>query len=290
MNDFLNEYKLIVSLVMIAAFVLIRWAVIRLLRSRAKGDDVLLKHWANTTTNATQFIIVIGLIIIWGSELRYAALSVAAFIVAIVIATREFIQNFLGAVYLASSRPFSIGEWISIDGHVGEVVRSDWLTTAILEVDMEGQSYAYTGKTLIIPNNQFVVKTVYNLNYMRRYISHTFSIVREAEHVNVFEIKELILARAKEYSRSFTDVAERYNSLIETRLGIEITGPEASVRISTNDTGRNVFTISLFCPTEKAVFIEQKLTEDFMLRWYQLLEQPQLQSGETATRDNNSNE
>jgi small-conductance mechanosensitive channel len=275
---------------MIAAFVLIRWAVIRLLRSRAKGDDVLLKHWANTTTNATQFIIVIGLIIIWGSELRYAALSVAAFIVAIVIATREFIQNFLGAVYLASSRPFSIGEWISIDGHVGEVVRSDWLTTAILEVDMEGQSYAYTGKTLIIPNNQFVVKTVYNLNYMRRYISHTFSIVREAEHVNVFEIKELILARAKEYSRSFTDVAERYNSLIETRLGIEITGPEASVRISTNDTGRNVFTISLFCPTEKAVFIEQKLTEDFMLRWYQLLEQPQLQSGETATRDNNSNE
>lgn len=276
MNGLFNENKLIASLVMIAAFVLIRWIVIRLLRSNFKGDDELLNHWINTITNATQLLIVVGLMIIWVSELRYAALSVAAFIVAIVIATREFIQNFLGTLYLASSRPFSIGDWISIDGHVGEVVRSDWLTTAILEVDMEGKSYAYTGKTLVIPNNQFVVKAVYNFNHMRRYISHKFSIVREAGPVNLFELKEYMLTKAREYTRSFNDVAERYNSLIENRLGIEISGPEASVRITTNDEGRNIFTLSLFCPTEQAVIIEQKLMQDFMACWYCLLRGDQI--------------
>jgi len=108
---------------------------------------------------------------------------------------------------------------------------------------------------------------------MRRYIGHTFSIVREADSVNLFELKDLMLEKAREYSGSFNDVAERYNSLIQNRMGIEISGPEASVRISTSDEGRDVFTLSLFCPTEQAVNIEQKLTRDFMTAWYALREE-----------------
>ncbi len=268
MSGFLNENKLIASLTLIVAMLVVRTLLGRLLEKKAGDDAELAKHWANTLNNTTQLLIVLGLMIVWVTELRYAALSVAAFIVAIVIATREFIQNFLGALYIASSRPFSIGDWVSIDNHVGEVVRSDWLTTTMLEIDVEDKSYAYSGRTLVVPNNQFVTKTTLNLNYMRRYISHSFALVRDPDEINLFDAKDMILAKAEDYCRSFSDVAERYNSRIETRMGVAIPGPKASVRISTSILGKNVFTVSIFCPTEEVVNIEQKVTEDFMAYWY----------------------
>ena len=64
-------------------------------------------------------------------------------------------------------------------------------------------------------------------------------------------------------------MATRYNSLIEKRLDIKISGPEPRVRITTTPEGYNIFTVSLFCPTEDAVGIEQKVTEDFMRFWYE---------------------
>jgi hypothetical protein len=104
---------------------------------------------------------------------------------------------------------------------------------------------------------------------MRRYVTHTFSISRNTDDVNLFAIKEQILEKIREYSEHFHEVATRYNSLIEKRLDIKISGPEPKVRITTTPEGYNIFTISLFCPTEEAVGIEQKVTEDFMRFWFE---------------------
>jgi small-conductance mechanosensitive channel len=142
------------------------------------------------------------------------------------------------------------------------------LSTTLLEVDMASRSYGYTGKTLLIPNNQFVASSVQNLNFMRRYVSHSISIIRDAEPTNVFHFREAILKNVKEYCAPFEEVALRYNGLIEKRLGISLAGPEASVRVTTTNLGKNEFTITLFCPTNEAVGIEQRLIEDFMGLWY----------------------
>ncbi len=268
MSQLVIENKLIASVVLVLLMLALRWGISRFLEKRSGGDSEVLQSWRNSLNNVTQLLIVIGLIIIWVAELRYAALSVAAFIAAIVIATREFIQNFLGALYITSSRPFAIGDWVSIHGQVGEAVRSDWLTTTLLEVDFENKTYAYTGRTLVVPNNQFVTNTVQNLNFMRRYIAHTFDIVREPDEINPFEAKAMILAKAEEYCSGFNHVAERYNSKIEMKLGGDIAGPETSVRISSTNIGKNVIRVSIFCPTAEVVSIEQKITEDFMAWWY----------------------
>ena len=263
MGGFINENKLIASIILVALLLLLRWVISRLLQRKAEGDTELFKNWSNTLTNTTQLLIVLGLMIIWVTELRYAALSVAAFIVAIIVATREFVQNFLGALYMASVRPFSIGEWIRIGDSVGEVVRSDWLTTVLLEVDVVDKTYKFTGKTLVIPNNQFIASPVQNLNFMRRYIVHSFSLVREPGGLNGVAVKNFLRARAEQYCQPFSDVAERYNEMIEHRLGIEIPGPEASVRLETTNVGKTQFTVSIFCPTGEVVTIEQKITDDF---------------------------
>ena len=182
MNELISGNKLAASLALIIISWAIRWIIVRHLSNRPSGDDDLPKRWINTAKNTINLVIMIGLIIIWLSELRFMALSIAAFAVALVVATREFIQCFLGSVYQASNRTFSVGDWIRIGNHYGEVVRSDWLSTTLLEIDLDSMTYGYTGKTLVIPNNQLVTNTVQNLNFMRRYVSHSFSITREAEH------------------------------------------------------------------------------------------------------------
>ncbi len=66
------------------------------------------------------------------------------------------------------------------------------------------------------------------------------------------------------YSK-YIDVAPRYNGVIEKRAGIDIPDAEPKIHIhTTNDTAKNVLTITLFCPTQQAVSIEQQVTEDLM--------------------------
>lgn len=269
MQSFVVEHKLLVSLLLILVATLVRYLAVRYIHKLPRDDNDLPRRWSNGIRNIMTTLVVVGLIVIWLSELRFLALSIATFTVALIIASREFIQCFLGTLYQASTRPFSIGDWIKIGLHTGEVASSDWLTTKILEIDVSANDYSYTGKTIAIPNNQFFTNPVYNLNFMRRYVSHTFEIIREADQVNVVKAKQLILDNANHYCEPFHEVAQRYSNLIEKRLGVEIPGPNPSVRISTTELGKNRFIVTIFCPTTEAVEIEQKLTDDFMEYWYQ---------------------
>ncbi|TAA45104.1 MULTISPECIES: mechanosensitive ion channel family protein [Corallincola] len=267
-HELIVDNKLIASVILVITALLLRWLLLRLIGKRKKHEEDLPQRRINGLNNATSLLLMVGLIAIWMSELRYFALSMAAFAVAFVVATREYIQCMLGAIYIASTRPFVVGDWIQVGDYSGEVVSSDWLTTSLLEIDLESQSYGYSGKTLILPNNLFATKGVHNLNFMRRYVAHSFTIVRDPDWVNVFAAKQYILDCTNASCEPFQDVAERYNAMIEKRLGIPISGPHADVRISTNATAKNLFTITLFCPTQEAVRIEQEITEKFMAFWY----------------------
>ncbi|WP_417505405.1 mechanosensitive ion channel family protein [Marinomonas gallaica] len=263
-----DNFEYIATLLWILGVVLVGRYVKRLLRANEKLDVDRKRRRLNTVDNVFNLLIVIGLVIIWSAELQDIAISIAAFMVALVIATKEFISCIVGAFYKASTRPYTVGDWVRIGNYDGEVTDSDWLSTTLFEVDFKGGSYAYTGRTTVVPNSVLLTNSVQNLNYMRRYIEHTFSISRLTDDVNLFEIKEPILAKIKEYSEHFHEVAIRYNNLIEKRLDIKIAGPEPSVRVRTTIEGYNVFTVSLFCPTQEASEIEQKVTEDFMRIWF----------------------
>lgn len=272
MSELIIQHQLIASILLMVTILLARWLGIYYLQKLLTGKDESPRRWINSIKNIANFLIVIGLIIIWLSELRFVALSIATFVVALVIATREFIQCFLGSLYQAGTRAFTIGDWVKIGNHCGEVVRSDWLSTTLMEIDMATLSYSYTGKTIVIPNSQFVVNPIENLNVMRHYVAHSFSITRNADFINVYDAKTHIMNKVNEYCVDFQDVAIRYNALMEKRMGVSLPGPEPSVRVTTTNIGANMFTVTIFCPTSEAVNIEQQITEDFMGYWYMALE------------------
>ena len=265
---FAADYKLLTSAVIVILFLALQRLVLRLIRmrSRRKGEDR--RHTLNLLEQISNGLLFILLIMVWSSEIQSLAISIAAFMVAIVIAMREFIQCFLGFIYYLGAKPFRVGDWVQINQAVGEVVEMDWAKTALLEVDPD--NYTYTGKHVYVPNNQLVTQVVRNLNFLRRYNLHKFSLTTEAK-VNPYSLLPAFVARAKAHCEFYRDVAERYKGLIERHLDVEFIHIDPTISVETNELAHNVVTIELFCPTDAAHDLQQKISADWMNLWYKAL-------------------
>lgn len=266
MLEFLNNHFLL-SLLTVFLLLLLRALLLWQVRHRSDLFGESQRRWSSHIKNYTAMVMVFALFAIWMRELQDFIFSIAAFFVAIVIAFKEFLLCLVGSLYQAASRPFSVGDWIQVNGHTGEVVDRDWVSTTLLDIDVENGNFDFTGKTLELPNSIFLSNVVKKLHFMRRYVVHRFSIHRPAE-VNLCTLRPLVLSSARRACAHFRDVAERYQSLIQKRLGIDLPGPDPEVRISTTEIGVNVMTISLFCPVNEALAIEQIVTEKLMTAWY----------------------
>nr|WP_255522914.1 mechanosensitive ion channel domain-containing protein [Neiella litorisoli] len=216
-------------------------------------------------------VLLIGFI--WLSELQNVALSLAAFMVAIVVATKEFLQCLLGFFVWSLNRQFRIGDWVDINGLTGQVVDVDWVKTTIQEVNVAGD-YSYTGKTLYIPNNTLLLYPAKNLNFMRRYVMHSFSVVREA-NVNIEPIFEPLQRELETLVEPFRETASRYSGFLHQRMDVEATQVAPSINLSTTELGKNKLTITLFCPTEQVGELQQQATRAFLRLWHEIQpEQP----------------
>ncbi|MFT4724080.1 MAG: small-conductance mechanosensitive channel [Colwellia sp.] len=262
LSTVLANNKFVIALLFIFLFYMIKHLIVIRIKQKSKQDKRL---QIDVVNNIFTVLIIVMVFNIWSEEIQKFAFSIAAFIVAIVLATREFIQCFIGFIYILSSRPFRIGDWVKVGNHYGEVHSTDWAKLTLLEVNID--DYQYTGKTLYLPNSQLITSVIKNLNFLKRYAIHHFTIVRD-DSVNPFEFIDELYTRASLYCSDFKEVAIRYNQLIENRLEVHIAGPEPHIQVATSELGDTQIFFTIFCPTEIALEIEQKLTADFMSLWF----------------------
>jgi small-conductance mechanosensitive channel len=258
------ENKLIVTIVLTFLALSFKYLLIKLVRKKAKSKGEDNRDLESNIRNFLNFILVLLLFSLWAGELQKFALSIAAFAVAIVLATREFIQCIIGFFYLMSTRPFRVGDWMQVGDYVGEVSQIEWIKTTVLEVNIH--TYQYTGKTLFIPNNKLITSTIKNLNFMKRYAMHHFTITKDTL-VNPFLFTAKLLRKANLYCKEFKEVAARYNQSIEHKMQVTIAGPVPQIEVGTTELGYTKLDFTIFCPTDKAIEIEQQLTADFMHFW-----------------------
>jgi small-conductance mechanosensitive channel len=258
--DVFLDYKLVTSVLLILGSLSVKYFLKKGLKYIAKKKKSDHRYLVNSVNNFYNLLLVIVLFYLWSGELQQFAFSIAAFVVAIVLATREYIQCLIGFLYVTSTRPFRVGDWVQTGQFCGEVTATDWAKLTMLEIDQS--NYSYTGKTLFVPNNQSITQPIKNLNFLKRYVPHSFTITMENNY-DPYQNFDMLLDKAKEYCVDFQGVAERYNALIERSLDITLAGPDPSIGISTTLMGRVNTCFTVFCPTEKAAEIEAMLTRDF---------------------------
>ena len=265
-NDIIN-HKLFISLLIILCLSGLRFLLIHLIKRKSNVLSDQQRRWIYRIKNVALAFILFTLVFIWWPELRQFALSIAAVAVAFVIASKELILCISGTVLRTASGNISIGDWVEVGDIRGEIIDQNVLATVLQEVNNNGNSYNYTGKTITLPNSVFLIEPIKNLNFMRRFVFHNFSIVTEPK-VNVFDAKQMIMENIEKYSADFVELGARYHAFIVQRSGMDIPPPIPSVNISTTNLGKSVFSVTIFCPTQQAVEIEQKVTKDFLDFFY----------------------
>ncbi|MBY8095637.1 mechanosensitive ion channel family protein [Vibrio fluvialis] len=261
--DYLLTHKLIFTLIILLFAVFMR----RVALSQIRGDAAFLtehqRKWMSSTKNGTFAATLFVLFVLWQPEISQFALSVTAIAVAIVVASKEIILCFTGSIQRASSRSFRIGDWIEVGKLSGEVIEHNMMATVIQEIDLQHGQYHYTGKTATLPNSMFFTFPVKNLNFMKRYVFHNFTVV-VPEFVNLYPLVPVMHERIEEHFSHFIDVARRYNSMIEKHAGVDLPNAEPHIDITSAPAGEQIVHFMIFCPTERATQLEQLIRRDFM--------------------------
>lgn len=258
----LSQSKLILSAIVLLSLLVVRRSLTMSAQRKFKNDIERKRRWNSGIKNTTSLLLIIGLASVWFDEIQNFAISIAAFIVAIVLATREYIQCILASLYQTTARQYRVGDWVEVDGTAGEVANTDWITTTLYELSIKCGRYQYTGRTLVIPNNLFITRSFTKLNYMRRYVNHSFSLISDKSE-NPLEMQQYLQNVLAESCADFQDTADRYRSVIERKLEITIPGEKNRVLLGTTEIGHLRYTINIFCPTELAKDIEQNISVEF---------------------------
>ncbi|ABV88051.1 mechanosensitive ion channel family protein [Shewanella pealeana] len=266
--EFLLEHKLLLTILIIVLISMIK----RLVISQIRGDVAFLtevqRKWMSRTKNGTFLLIIVILFMLWQTEISKFALSVTAIAIAFVVASKEIILCFTGSIQRASSRSFVIGDWIEVGKICGEVIEHNLMATVIQEIDLHHGQYHFTGKTATLPNSMFFSYAVKNLNFMKRYVYHDFQIT-VVEFVNLYPLFPELYEKIEAHCEEFSEVAKRYNSVIEKHAGVDLPGAEPHIHITSGINGEQFVHIMIFCPTEQAIHLEQLIREDFMIAYHE---------------------
>jgi len=207
--------------------------------------------------------LVIGLFMISTGQIQSVLLSLTAVTVAIVIATKELLMCVSGFLLRTTGKLFSVGDWIECNGMRGEVTDLTLLSTTLLERETGARGYGFNGRTLILPNSVFLSHPVHREFPGRSFVSHRFAITLE-NPIDASTAVDWLAQRASEVCQPFIEEARTRKASLQRKMGVTLSGVEPTVTMSTTDLGKIQLHIALFCPTAKAVELEQSITADFL--------------------------
>lgn len=264
LGELLSASSILTSLVFVVVLLLVRRLAIRHVWRDAEVLSKDQRSWIIRIKNASAFVLVLGLVLIWAPQLHTFALSLAAFAVAVVIATKEMILCVMGAIVRVTTAPFRTGDWITIDGTTGEVVDIDAFSFRLQEVDMKGKSYQFTGRTISIPNSKLFSSNVENANFFKSYVFEDIRIAITHADIDPAAAMQKLREVSEKYFVPYRNEAVAFNRKIRRRSGVGIGAAEPSFDISTSDVGNYFFQVKMFLPTIAAASVRADITHDFL--------------------------
>jgi small-conductance mechanosensitive channel len=109
------------SVILIVTVLALRALLGRFIR-RSVASTELRRKWMVQSRNGLLLLLMLGLVLIWGEELRTLALSIVAIAVAFVVATKELILCVIGTLLKTVSNSFNLGDRIQVKDFRGDVI------------------------------------------------------------------------------------------------------------------------------------------------------------------------
>lgn len=119
----------------------------KLLKLSSKNNDRKTRTIVNLISNIARaiiiFIAIIMILEIYGIDTKSLVASLSVVGVIVGLAVQDILKDLISGISIIFEGQYSIGDWININGFIGEVLPTNLKTTKIR---------AYTGEVKIIPN------------------------------------------------------------------------------------------------------------------------------------------
>lgn len=221
------------------------------------------RRWLSQARLAGFAILAIGLIVIWASEIRTLALSVAALAVAIVIGLKELLACVLGSFVKTSNQSFRIGDRIVVGEHRGDVIEATLLATTLLEVGPGSHGQSFTGRSIVLPNSIFLTTPILNESLGQHHCLHLFSVNLEAEKFDWPQAKEALEELARREARRYLRRTQRLMDRYAQSKTIESQSVEAQVLYDLSQAKEVKFWVRIPCRHRDRAEVEQRILSDF---------------------------
>lgn len=153
--------KILWSLVIGLAFVLLRHAMVWLVNKRV--EDTARRYIAVKTVSYLFGIgAALALARIWLGGITGLAASIGIISAGVAIALHAPVTNFAGWIFLTVRRPFTVGDRIQIGEYAGDVIDLRLFAFSLVEIGNWVDADQSTGRILHVPNGRVFQETVAN--------------------------------------------------------------------------------------------------------------------------------
>ena len=171
-----NEAKAVVSVLVIFAYVFVRWLVLRIVHRQVKDEEV----WYRTrkiVTYVAFFLIVLTLVRIWVVPFGDLATYLGLVSAGVAVALADVLKNMVGWVYILSRRPFRVGDRIETHAFSGDVIDIRLFRFSILEIGNWVRGDHSTGRIVHVPNQIVFTGPIANYTEGFEFIWHEIPIL-----------------------------------------------------------------------------------------------------------------
>lgn len=245
------------TLVLLVIVLLVRAVLSKLIRTSIRSTE-LRRKWLVQTRNGLILLFLLGLVMIWGEELRTLALSIVAIAVAFVVATKELIMCFMGSLVKGGARSFDIGDRIQVKDFRGDVIDQNLLATTILEVGPGKLTHQRTGRATVIPNSLFVSEPVINESFTEDYVLHVFTVPFKRED-DWQKAQKVLLEVAQAQCQPYLESARKYMRRLGDRSGLEVPMVDPRVSLQVPVAGEMHLVVRYPCRPAQRSAIEQAI-------------------------------
>jgi small-conductance mechanosensitive channel len=203
-------------------------------------------------------LLVSGLILIWGSEIKTIAFSLVALAVAIAIATKELLMCLMGSFLKTSTQAFRIGDRIEVSGIRGDVVDHGMVTTSLLEI---GADHRFSGRWVTLPNSIYLNHPVLNESLGQHHCLHGIDFHFDQVKENWLEayrlLEKLVHKEAEPYLKSMGKLMQAYSQ----KRAIEAPSVEPSVDLDFSHPGHVRIHCRIPCRMGDREIIQKRISE-----------------------------
>ncbi len=260
-NVYMN--KVLLSVVALICIFIFRAIIARALNNATSMKIERRRKWFVNLNSFISFLILLTTAILWADELKSLAFSLAAILVAIIIASKEFILNFFGGIFKISQNSFHIGDRIEINGLRGDVIDRSLFSTKVLEIGPGHETHQLTGRSIVIPNSIFLSNCLINESHLKNYVLHTFKIpVKGSTDWEASE--KLLLEICEKHCSDYFERAQLHFDRIQKTSHLEIPILKPRVHINVISPDQLDLIVRFTAPASLKGRIEQRILKDYL--------------------------